>query len=430
MSEIRPRFSLLFADPDRESETIYSDEILSFLEPLPVDEAARSALDRILSLRATRKDLLFRKEIFEDFQQSPSLLSKCETICRKWEGLYETAKKEKKAAPDMPYGQIFSALQENTKSLMEHLNFLRRCADEMACESPDSGGLFAFSEFLLQHASSESVRALTEQIGNYPLLRHETAKAVLQIHSDDTGSETAADLRYLGIDDIKYLKKHSPRKEDFSVNLPKERALERTGQALCRLSDTFRTLTEGIRSAFCPLRDGLIFYHFAFSITEWAEARGFEWQFPLPSTEPGPAGKGIRDLREMEGKNALSPVSFTARPREIYEGEWGTEMLKQIARTHILSASGLPVIASTLTFCPEETIVLYDSIGKTMQQEIAALGELFHRTKKNDIVLLNHPLITVGNAPAKEIMNNLLATFLKKGASVRLATNWSTEEFL
>lgn len=430
MSEIRPRFSLLFADPDHTPERVYSKEILEFSEFLPVDDGIRPTMEQILSLRTTRKDLLFRKEIFEDFQQSPSLLTKCETICRKWEGLYETAKKEVKPNPEMTYEQVFSALQENTKSLMEHLHFLRRCADEMAGESPESGGLFTFSEFLRQHAASESVRGLTEQIGNYPLLKPETAKAVLQIHSDDTGAEVSADLRYLGTDDGKYLKKYPTRREDFVVNLPKERTLERTGQALCRLSDTFLALTQAIRDSFLPLRDGLIFYHFAFSITEWAESRGFEWKFPLSATVRGPVGKGIRDLREMQGQPALSPASLTARPQEIYEGEWGTEMLKLIARTQIFAAGGLPILASSLAFCPEETVVLYDSTGKTMKEEIAALGDLFHRTKKNDIVLLNHPLITVGSAPAKEIMNNLLSTFLKKGAAVRLATNWSTEEFL
>ena len=235
MNEIRPRFSLLFADPDNTPETIYSEEIFRFIEPLPIEESERPTLERILSLQTTRKDLQYRREVFEDFQQSPSLLTKCETLCKKWEDLYEKAEKEEKATPDMTYEQAFSVLKENAKVLMEHLHFLRRSADEIKKETPNSGGLFSFSEYLRQHASSESVKELTEQIGNYPLLNPETAKAVLHLHCDDTGAEISADLRYLGIDDGKYLKKYPARKDIFAANLPKDRAPEQTTQAICRL---------------------------------------------------------------------------------------------------------------------------------------------------------------------------------------------------
>ena len=313
---------------------------------------------------------------------------------------------------------------------MEHLHFLRRAAEETASDVPASGGLFSFSEFLRQHAASPSVKELTEQIGNYPLLKPSSAKAVLQIHCDDTGSATFADLRYLGTDDGKYLKKHPLKKDEFSAEIPKDRTPELMVQAVVRLSKTFRTLTAQIRASFLPLKEGLTFYHFALSLTEWAERKGFPWTFPLPSAQNGPVGKGIRNLEEVSGIPSRSPLNLTARPREFYSGEWGTDVLKTVARTHIFAAAGLPVIASEVAFCPEETIILYDSQGKTVEEEIAALADIFHHTKGKDIILLNRPLVTVGNAPAKEILDNLLATFLKKGASVRLATAWSVEELL
>ncbi len=430
MTEIRPRFSLLFADQNRTPEEKYSKELLAFLEPLPVDDAARPTLEKVLSLGTDRKDILYRKEILEDFLQSPSLLEKCESVCRKWEGLYEKAATEKDAPADTTYQQALEALRANTVSLMEHLHFFRRAAEEMKSETPTSGGLFFFSEFLRQHASSPAVRELTEQIGNYPLLNPNTAKAVLQIHCDDTGAQTVADLRYLGNDDGKYLKKHPQKKDVFSADMPKDRAPEQTVQAVIRLSAAFRTLTAQIRESFLPLKEGLTFYHFALSLTEWAERKGFSWTFPLPSAPHGPVGKGIRNLGELSGTTTQSPLTLTARPREFFGGEWGTEVLKTIARTQVLAAAGLPVIASQVSFCPEETVVLYDSQGKTVEEEIAALAEIFHHTKKNDVILLNHPLVTVARAPAKEILDNLLSTFLKKGASVRLATTWSVEEIL
>ncbi|MBO5248245.1 MAG: hypothetical protein J6B54_02985 [Clostridia bacterium] len=429
MKDLRPRFSLLFADPDKPTQSVYSEETLAFLEPLPVGEEDHAVLLKILSLRTSRKDIAFRKEITEDFLRSPALFDKYEDICRKWEGLYETAKRERDLPPDADYEQALEALKVNTVSLMEHLSFLRRSADETARLTPDSGGLFALSEFLRQHGESESVKKLTQEIGNYPLLKSEKAKAVLQIHTDAVGAAAAADLRYLGNDDGKFLKKHPPRREDFSADLPKDRALELTTQAIFRLSDTFRALTNQIRTAFLPLKEGLVFYRFALSICEWAGTKGFEWLFPSPLATQSPAGKSIRDLREMMGP-ALSPVTLTSRPLEAYAGEWGTEILKIIARTQIFAAAGLPIVAADAVFCPDQTVVVYDSKGKTMEQEVAALAEIFHHTKKNDMILLNHPLITVGNAPAREITEHLLSTFLKKGACVRIAANWPTEELL
>lgn len=425
MNDIRPRFSLLFADPDITPEVIYDRQTLSFLGPLPADEGARSTIEHILSLRTTRKDITYRKEILEDFLQYPSLLTKCETICRKWEELSETAKRERVTSPGMAYEEALSALKENTVSLMEHLRFLRRSSDEMTGETPDSGGLFAFTEYLRRHADSSAVRALTEQIGSYPLLRPETTRAILQANLDDRGIKTSVDLLYLGTDESKFLKKNPARREDFTADLPKDGSLELTAEGVRRLADTFHCLTKSIREAFYPLREGLIFYHTALSITEWAARKGYRWQFAAPVEEHGPAGKNIRDLREMLEGTVRPTVSCTARPLEAYGGEWGTETLRTIARTHIFAAAGLPVVADDAVFCPEERIVVYDSEAKTMDSEIEALAGIFHNTKKNDIILLNQPLITVGNAPAAEIVENLLRAFHKKGAGVRLATDLS-----
>ncbi len=508
MSDIRPRFSLLFADPDREPEQIYSQETLDFLEPLPADESVRPLLKQILSLRTTRKDIAYRKEILEDFLQTPSLWTKCETVCRKWEGLFETAQREISPTAEMTLEQALAALKENTVSLMEHLNFLRRASQEISREVPSSGGLFAFSEYLRLHAASPWGKDLTEQIGNYPLLKPESLRAVLHLHSDDTGAVTAPDLRYLGRDDGKFLKKYPPQRDNFSTDLPKDGVPELTTRAICRLADTFRALTRTIRDAFLPLKEGLTFYHFALALTEQAEEKGFPWLFPSPIADHGPAGTDLRDLKDLgpikdlegprsqkapgpmkdsgnlrsqkapgpikdlEGPRsqkapgpmkdsedlgdsetlkdredhpgdrggpkglressgvAVTPFSCTGRSRHIYEGEWGTQVLRILARAQIFAVAGLPVLAKDCVFCPEERVVVYDSTGKTVEQEIAALAEIFHHTEKNDIILLNHPLVTVGKAPAKEILEHLFSTFRKKGASLWLATNWFHEEFL
>lgn len=425
MSDIPARFSLLFEDNSLIPETLYDAQTLAFLAPLPADKESIPTIEHILSLRTTRKDITFRKEILEDFLQYPSLLTKCESICRKWEGLQETAKREREALPDMAYEQILSILKENSVSLMEHLRFLRRSADEMSNETPDSRGLFAFAEFLRLHADSNAVRSLTEQVSKYPLLRPENARAVLQANLDKQGKKTSVDLLYLGKDDSKYLRKIPFRKEDFTADLPKHDALEQTTEAIRRLANKFQTVTQTIRDAFLPLQEGMIFYHTALSITEWAGRKGYPWQFAVPVAEQGPEGKNIRDLQEMLDGKERPALSFMAKPLESYEGDWGTQTLKAIARTHIFAAAGLPVVAESAVFSPEERIVIYDSEAKTMDNEIEALAKIFHNTRKKDIVLLNQPLITVGNAPAAEIVKNLLHAFLKKGAKVRLATDLS-----
>ena len=85
------------------------------------------------------------------------------------------------------------------------------------------------------------------------------------------------------------------------------------------------------------------------------------------------------------------------------------------------------VVAEDLVFCPEERIRVYDSTDKTMEEEIEGLGELYRNLRQGDIVLLNQPLLTVGNAPAREILANLLRAIHKKGAVARLATDLSVQ---
>lgn len=423
MTEIPPRFSLLFANPNTVPEEIYDQQTIDFIGPLPAEEGARPTVEKILRLRTTRKDVLYRREILEDFLQYPTLLTKCEQICHRWEELERIAKREVETNGETTYGQAIFALKETTVSLMEHLRFLRRSADEMEEETPDSSGLFAFAQYLRRHADSEAIQSLTEQIGNYPLLREQAARGILQINLDKNGAATCADLVYFGKDEGKYLRKNSSRREEFTADLPKENTEPLTTHALCRLTETFRRITETIREAFLPLKEGIIFYQTALSVLDWARKQGYPCTFPDPVAESGPVCTAVRDLREMNDGIPRPAVSLTARPLEVYSGQWGTETLRTIARTQILASAGFPVVGEDPIFCPDETVVLYDSEAKTVNSEIEALAKIFHKAKKHDIILLNQPLITVGNAPAAEIVNNLLRAFHKKGACVRLATD-------
>ncbi|MBQ4323527.1 MAG: hypothetical protein IJC19_06270 [Clostridia bacterium] len=425
MTDISPRFSLLFADPKGTKEEFYPPETMDFIGDLPCEDSA--LMREILSRKTTRKDIAFRKEILEDFLQSPTLLTKTEGVLQRWEGLYETARRESLPTADMPWEQGLEVLKDNALSLMEHLRFLRRAHDEMADQTPDSEGMFAFTEYLRRHGNSEGVKTLTEQIAAYPLLRAEQTKVVLHLGLDRYGMKQKALLTYLGTEDGKYLKKHPLRREDFSVNLPKENAPQLTAEAIGSLCRSFRTLTAGIRAAFVPLREGMVFYHFALSITEWARSKGYAWRYASPVAEHGPAGRGIRNPAEPADGLYRPPLTCTARPLEAYRGEWGTETLKILARTQIFSTAGLPVVAEDLVFCPEERILVYDSADKTVETEIEALAALYRKTRRGDILLLNQPLITVGNSPATEIIGNLLRAFHKKGAAVRLATDLSVD---
>lgn len=417
-----PRFSLLFADPSAEREILYSSRILEFLGPVSGEED--SPLREILSWKTSRKDLAFRKEILEDFMESPVLLEQTERVLRRWETLNEIALRERELPEDASPEEALAALKENTRSLMEHLRFFRLAYGDMEGQAPSSGGLFAFCEFLRIHAQSPRIQSLLEQISSYPLLREGDLRAVLHLRLNRYGMKTAAEVSYLGTDDAKYLKKH-PLPRDFSAELPKKNAGTVTGEALRRTSESFRHLTAGIRKRMEPLQEGLVFYQHALSQIEWARSKGYPWTVASPVAERGPVGRGIRNPGEQFGSPARPPVTLTARPLEIYEGEWGTEALRQIARIQIFSSAGLPLPAEDLIFRPEERIVLYDPEEKTVESEIEGLARLYRETRRGDVILLNHPLITVGKSPAEQIVANLLRAFQKKGAAVRLATDLS-----
>lgn len=421
------RFSLLYADPNTAPEILCDQDVLSFLGRLPADESTRPVLEKILCRKTNRIDLGYRREVLEDFTATPSLLAVCEEICRKWEGLYETAKRESEPPETADLAILLPVLKENTLSLMEHLRFLQQSARSVKNLAPTSGGLFTFFEYLRRHAESEDLRALADQIGNYPMLRPENTKAVLRLFQDRTGAVAGEAVRYLGADDARFRKKYPPGKDGFSAELPPEGRDEATGRAIRRLCKTFRHLTKTLREAFLPLREGLIFYHFALSVIEWGQTREMPWLFPLPTDNISAAGIGIRDLREM-AEETFAPVTVTPKDGEIFSGDRGTELLRAIARTHLFAAAGLPVLAEKAVFCPEDRLIVYDSAGKTMEQEIAAVAQIYHNAGKNDLVLLNHPLITVGQAQGQEILGRLLRTLRSRGAKIRLVTNRSGEE--
>lgn len=421
MPERFPRFSLLFADPNAPEERRYSAETLNFIGPLGGENPEK--LKQILSRKTSRRDLQFRKEILEDFLQNPSLLTKIEGILRRLEGLEETAKREKMPSPQASWEEAFEILQENTRSLMEHLRFLRLAHDEMAKEAPESGGLFAFAEYLRLHGTSPAVKALTEQVAGYPLLRKESAEFVLHLSLDRYGRGVDGAVAYLGPDEEKYLKKHPVKREDLSLNVPKERAEEWTARGLVNLCDGFCRITAGIRQRFSALAEGMVFYRFALALAEWAHGRGLAWCFATPVNEGGPSGRGIRNFAEFREGVYHPPLTCTAREAEFYEGDRGTEVLKILAQVQIFACAGLPLAAEQVLFCPEQRLCIYSPEGKTTEEEIAALAALYRDTRKGDLLLLDHPLLTVGKAPAAEIMENLLRAFRKKGAALRLATD-------
>ena len=416
-----PRFSLLFADPNAPQETRYSAETLQFIGPLGGDDP--DGLQKILSRKASRRDLQFRKEILEDLLQNPSLLTKIEGIQRRLEGLEETAKRERIPAENATREEALAILQENTRSLMEHLRFLRLAHGEMAKETPESGGLFAFAEYLRLHGNSPAVKALTEQAAGYPLLRNESARYVLHLFPDRYGRCADGAVSYLGPDEEKYLKKHPIKREDLSLNVPKERAEEWTVRGLVNLCDGFCRITAGIRERFSALTEGMIFYRFALSLAEWARGRGMAWCFATPVNEGGPSGRGIRDFAEFRDGVYRPPLTCTAREAEFYEGDRGSEILRILAQAQIFASAGLPLAAEQVLFCPEQRVCVYSPHGKTTEEEIAALAALYRDTRQGDILLLDHPLLTVGKAPAAEIVGNLLRAFRKKGAALRLATD-------
>ncbi len=428
MTDLRPRFSLLFADPNTPAEQLYSPEITAFLGTLSAESRVDETVKQILCKKTDRKDITYRKEILEDFRQTPSLLTKCETVLAKWEGLYEVAKREEDPPENATLTSALAVLKTNSVSLLEHLKFLRVAAGELGGETPKSQGLFAFAEYLRQHAASPTVKHLFETVSAYPLLREEGLKPILHLHADQTGAITAADLRYLGSDPNGFWKKYPPKKEAFYTDLPSEEE-EELLSALCRTSLRFRRTTAALREAFLPLQEGLIFYHYALSVTEWAGEKGFVCLFPSPLGEGAPFGRQIRHMTELIGE-APAPEDLKNLPLEGFGGTDGTEHLQLIARTQILAGAGLPILAEECTFCPEARVVLYDSEGKTPEEEVAALAEVFRETKPKDILLLRNPLHTPGKMPETEMLQNLLTAFRKKGAVIRIAANWSDQEVL
>lgn len=421
MNTASPRFSLLFADPQAPRTVLYQRDLLKFLEPIPWEHSEK--FFEILQYKTCRKDIALRKEILEDFQQYPGLFSVTENILRRWEGLFETAKREISPSEEVTVDEALGALRENALSLMEHLKFLRIGADEMSRQTPASEGLFAFAEYLRIRADLPQIKELTEQIATYPMLRPETARAVLHVHLNRYGMQTCSDVAFLGTDEGKYRKKHPVRREDFTARIPKDSEQNLTATALVRLANHLRELSRSIRQAFLPLEEGLAFYRCALALTEWVSSKGYPCTFATLSEAFGPTGTGVRSL--SEGKEiVLPPMEFIPRALEAYEGERGSQTLKTIARLQILSAAGLPLPMDGATVCPDQRILGYSSEGKSMDEEIQTLADLFRETRKGDIILLDRPLITVGNAPAAEIVGNLLKAFYKKGAFVRIASDF------
>ncbi|MBQ5819922.1 MAG: hypothetical protein IIW31_01675 [Clostridia bacterium] len=426
MNAVKPTFSLLYLTPEREKAERYDDALMKFIGPFAKEPEENRILTEILSRKTSRRDAEYRMEILQDLMRSPALFGALETICRKWEELKPVAKREISPEEGWSSEAAVEALQANTISLMEHLHFLRRSAEILADKPAESRGMFRFIQWLNRHANGDEEKALVEQIGNYPLLRADATRAVVRINLDKNGAKTSADLAYLGADEGKFLKKYPIKREDFTAEIPNTDADATATEAINRLSEDFRMLTKGIRDSFLPLKEGLAFYQFALSMTEYAHNENLPCDFALPVQKRGPEGKRIR---RWDGalQRAMSPVNCTARALEAYEGERGTEILRTVAQTQIFASAGLPTLGEEVFFCPEETILLYSSEAKTVQEEIAALAQTYHNTRKNYIVLLNQPLITVGVSPATEIVENLLKAFHKKGASVRLATDLSVQ---
>lgn len=420
MSDTFARFSLLYADPDATPEIVYDKQITEFACPFPGDEG-RELCD-VIRRRASRKDLLFRREILEDLMEQPNLLSHLENACDLHAELFETARREIEPSADATVVEAMAAVRENALSLAEHLRFLQKVAREMKGQTPSSGGLFRFCEFVSRHAESEQVKELLERLLPLPMLRDEQIRIVLRFSLDRYGRRTCADVVYLGSDDVKYRKKHPVRRDELTVNIPKDHADAWTAQALVRLAKRFLLLSAGIREAYAPLRRGLVFYRYALSLTEWARTQNYPWIFPSP-TQALPCGSGVRDPWEFTDGRRRSSVTLELVALQAYEGTWGTEMLRMLARIQLFAAAGLPVLADDLEFCPETRVTLFDPADRTVQAEIEALAQLYRDTRAGDLILMNHPLLSVGTAPGEDILSNMLRSFRRKGAAVRIATD-------
>lgn len=426
MTEMNKSFSLLFSDPSEPHPYLYDEKTVAFAGGIPAEDPfLKSELEDLLRRKTTRKDVAFRKEILEDLLQTPSLLTKLETIQRRWEDLSRMAQREKTVeyTAETTPETVLSALKDDAVCLMEHLRFLKRASEELNSEQPTSQGLFRLQGWFRRCAQSETLKALTEEISSYPLLTEDNLRAVLHVNLDGNGSWTETDVAFLGMDTNKYLRKNPPKKDDLSAELPLADFTERTTAAICRLTKEFGTLTREIRSAVAPLGEGLRFYQFALSLIDWATERNVPWQFATPTSSHGPMGKELRNPAEKTDGIARPTETVTAKILEVYRGDSGVVTLQTVARTQLYAAASLPIFGKEVFFCPEETLLLYSSEEKTVDNEIEALAAVFHQTKKQNIVLLDRPLITVGTAPAAEIIGNLLRAFHKKGACVRINTD-------
>lgn len=415
-------FNLLFAEPGPH-DLFYPEHTVKFLPLLPEEEVERNTICRILQKKTTRRDIRYRQEILNDFRNFPSLLYHTEEIFRKWEKLQAAAENESDDTAN-DFTEALTSLKKSAVSVMDHLLFLKHAAEELSAETPGSQGLFFFQEWLRKKASFPAVCALWDEIETYPMLKENTVQAVLHLGTDQTGALMGAELEYLGSAPELYLKRNPGKWEPSTGAIGEERIRELTFEAAVQLRNRFRSLTHSIRACFKPLKEGLIFYHFGLSLFEWGQKTGNPVRFASPTAPHGPAGTGILNLTD---RSELPRICFDLSPQgvDLRTGSLGSAQLKIIAQTQIFSACGLPIAAKQgdLRFCPEERIVLYDSEGKTVEDEIKELAEIFRNTKQNDLILLHQPLITVGNAPAEEIIRNLLKAFRKKGARIFLASD-------
>ena len=74
---------------------------------------------------------------------------------------------------------------------------------------------------------------------------------------------------------------------------------------------------------------------------------------------------------------ARSTETVTAKILEVYRGDNGVVTLQTVARTQLYAAASLPIFGKEVFFCPEETILLYSSEEKTVDNEIEALANAY-----------------------------------------------------